>query len=162
MNIKGLFAFAVVVLTGVLNVEAEEKVAVVNPSSTFLNVLNTKRLAMGHAAVCYNSKLTSAAQWLADDNAKNDKVKTTGSDGSNATTRYKAVSMQPTKSAELVAGGQNSVETVLEAWNNGPSSNLFEDFQLIGLGYTFNATSTYKHYWVLDLASADNEFCDTV
>ena len=160
MNIKGLFTFAVVGLASVTNVVAGENVAIVNPSSTFLNALNTKRQEMGHAAVCYNSKLTKAAQWLADDNAKNDSVKTTGSDGSTATSRYESEGIQPTKSAEFVAAGQNSVEAILKAWNSGPSSKLFEDFNLIGFGYTFNVTSMYKHFWVLDLASADNELCD--
>ncbi|KAE9006912.1 hypothetical protein PR003_g16790 [Phytophthora rubi] len=163
MNIKGLFAVALVALVGIVNAEVDDHVArelqVADFSTKLLNAVNAKRAEKGLKAVCINTKLAKAAQTLADDNAKNNKVGTKGSDGSTPTSRYTAQSIKTSQSAELAAAGQPSVDAVVATWIKSSSAYLYSDFKFIGPGYTYNNTNKYKHYWVLDLANADGEAC---
>ncbi|GMF27047.1 unnamed protein product [Phytophthora lilii] len=166
MNIKGLFALAVVALVGVAHGEAavqEEHVArelqVADFSNKLLTAVNAKRSEKGLKPVCINTKLAKAAQILAADNAKGNKVSTKGSDGSTPTTRYDAQKIETQQSAELVAAGQASADAVLATWVRSSSAYLYSDFKFIGPGYAYDKTKTYKHYWVLDLANAEGESC---
>ncbi|KAE8907460.1 hypothetical protein PF005_g2187 [Phytophthora fragariae] len=163
MNIKGLFAIAVVALAGLASAEADNHVArelqVADFSTKLLNAINAKRSQKGLKAVCINTKLAAAAQDLADDNAKNNKVSTKGSDGSTPTRRYDDEDIETTQSAELVAAGQATVDAVLATWTKSSSAYLYSDFKFIGPGYAFDKTKQYKHYWVLDFANADGETC---
>ncbi|KAG1701621.1 hypothetical protein DVH05_010924 [Phytophthora capsici] len=163
MNIKGFFTLAVVALVGMANAETEDHVArelqVADFSAKLLTAVNAKRSEKGLAAVCINSKLAKAAQVLADDNAKNNKVSTKGSDGSTPTTRYDAQGIETAQSAELVAAGQSSVDAVIATWTKSSSAYLFSDFKFIGAGYSYDKSKQYKHYWVLDLANAEGESC---
>ncbi|POM79926.1 hypothetical protein PHPALM_2300 [Phytophthora palmivora] len=163
MNIKGLFTFAVVALIGMTNAEAEDHVArelqVADFSTKLLNAVNAKRAEKGLKAVCINSKLAMAAQILADDNAKNNKVSTRGSDGSTPTSRYNAQKIKTAESAELAAAGQASADAVVATWIKSSSAYLFSDFKFIGPGYAYDKTKLYKHYWVMDMANAEGEVC---
>ncbi|KAI9997595.1 hypothetical protein PInf_001523 [Phytophthora infestans] len=159
MNIKGLFALALVSLVGATNANTENHVArelqVADFSTKLLNVVNAKRAEKGLKPVCINSKLAKAAQILADDNAKNNKVSTRGSDGSTPTSRYKAQDIYPEQSAELAAAGQASADAVVATWIKSSSAYLFSDLKFIGPGYAYDKTKVYKHYWVMDMANAD-------
>ncbi|KAG6622403.1 uncharacterized protein IUM83_05483 [Phytophthora cinnamomi] len=163
MNIKGLFAFAVVALAGMANAEADDHVArelqVADFSTKLLNAVNALRSKKGLAAVCINTKLAAAAQDLADDNAKNNKVSTKGSDGSTPTTRYGDEGIKTTQSAEVVAAGQSSVDAVMATWTKSSSAYLYSNFKFIGPGYAYDSSKQYKHYWVMDFANADGESC---
>ncbi|POM77673.1 hypothetical protein PHPALM_4913 [Phytophthora palmivora] len=163
MNIKGLFTFAVVALIGMTNAEAEDHVArelqVADFSTKLLNAVNAKRAEKGLKAVCINTKLAKAAQTLADDNAKNNKVSTRGSDGSTPTSRYNAQQIKTAESAELAAAGQASADAVVATWIKSSSAYLFSDFKFIGPGYAYDKTKLYKHYWVMDMANAEGEVC---
>ncbi|KAG1701619.1 hypothetical protein DVH05_010922 [Phytophthora capsici] len=166
MNIKGIFALALVALVGMTNAEAavqEEHVSrelqVADFSKKLLDAVNAKRAAKGLKPVCINTKLAKAAQVLASDNAKNNKVSTKGSDGSTPTTRYNAQKIKTTQSAELVAAGQASVDAVVATWLKSSSAYLYSDLKFIGPGYSYDKTKQYKHYWVLDLANANGESC---
>ncbi|KAG2833542.1 hypothetical protein PC112_g6455 [Phytophthora cactorum] len=166
MNIKGLFTFALVALVGMTNAETavhEDHVArelqVADFSKKLLDAVNAKRAEKGLKAVCINTKLAKAAQVLASDNAKNNKVTTKGSDGSTPSSRYSAQKIKTTQSAELVAAGQASVDAVVATWIKSSSAYLYSDLKFIGPGYAYDKTKTYKHYWVLDLANANGESC---
>ncbi|EGZ24136.1 hypothetical protein PHYSODRAFT_484737 [Phytophthora sojae] len=163
MIIKGLFAIAAVALVGMVHAEADDHVArelqVADFSTKLLNAVNAKRAEKGLKAVCINTKLAKAAQTLADDNAKNNKVGTRGSDGSTPTSRYTAQSIKTSTSAELAAAGQASADAVVATWIKSSSAYLYSDFKFIGPGYVYDKTKMYKHYWVLDLANADGETC---
>ncbi|KAG7401076.1 hypothetical protein PHYBOEH_002959 [Phytophthora boehmeriae] len=167
MNIKALFAVAVVALVGMANAESavqeadavSRELQVADFSTKLLNAVNAKRKEKGLKEVCVNSKLAKAAQVLADDNAKNNKVSTKGSDGSTPTSRYDAQNIDTQTSAEVVAAGQASADAVVATWIKSSSAYLFSDFQFIGPGYAYDKTKTYKHYWVMDLANAEGETC---
>ncbi|POM79925.1 Hypothetical protein PHPALM_2299 [Phytophthora palmivora] len=100
-------------------------------SKKLLDAVNAKRAQKGLKAVCINSKLAKAAQVLAADNAKNNKVTTKGSDGSTPATRYSAQKIKTTQSAELVAAGQASVDAVIATWIKSSSAYLYSDFKFI-------------------------------
>ncbi|KAH7477091.1 hypothetical protein KRP22_001018 [Phytophthora ramorum] len=166
MNLKGLFAFAVVAVVGMANAESavqEDHVArelqVADFSTKLLNAVNAKRAEKGLKAVCVNTKLAKAAQVLATDNAKNNKVSTKGSDGSTPSSRYAAQGIKTTQSAELAAAGQASADAVVATWIKSSSAYLYSDLKFIGPGYAYDKTKTYKHYWVMDMANADGESC---
>ncbi|KAG2502538.1 hypothetical protein JM18_009788, partial [Phytophthora kernoviae] len=158
MNIKSLIAFAAVALVGMANGEAavqevnavSRELQVADFSTKLLNAVNAKRAEKGLKAVCINTKLASAAQVLASDNAKNNKVSTKGSDGSTPSSRYDAQNLDTQTSAEVVAAGQASADAVVATWVKSSSAYLFSDFQFIGPGYAYDKTKTYKHYWVMD------------
>ncbi|KAF1788623.1 CAP domain [Phytophthora cactorum] len=163
MNIKGLFAFAVIALVGMVNANAKNHVArelqVADFSTKLLNAVNAKRAEKGLKPVCINTKLAKAAQILADDNAKNNKVSTSGSDGSTPTSRYEAQGIDTAQSAEVAAAGQASADAVVATWIKSSSAYLFSDLKFIGPGYAYDKTKLYKHYWVMDMANADGEVC---
>ncbi|KAG3076196.1 hypothetical protein PI124_g18543 [Phytophthora idaei] len=166
MNIKGLFTFALVALVGMTNAETavhEDHVArelqVADFSKKLLDAVNAKRAEKGLKAVCINTKLAKAAQVLASDNAKNNKVTTKGSDGSTPSSCYSAQKIKTTQSAELVAAGQASVDAVVATWIKSSSAYLYSDLKFIGPGYAYDKTKLYKHYWVMDMANADGEVC---
>ncbi|KAG3064183.1 hypothetical protein PI125_g24230, partial [Phytophthora idaei] len=84
---------------------------------------------------------------------------TRGSDGSTPTMRYNSQNSRMTKSAEMVAAGQTTVDVVVTTWTKSSSAYLYSDFKFIGPGYAYDKTKTYKHYWVLDFANAEGESC---
>ncbi|GMF22705.1 unnamed protein product [Phytophthora fragariaefolia] len=163
MNCKGLIAVALVALVGMANAEADDHVArqlqVADFSNKLLNAVNAKRAEKGLKVVCINTKLAKAAQVLANDNAKNNKVGTRGSDGSTPTSRYTAQNIKTSQSAELAGAGQASADAVVATWIKSSSAYLYSDFKFIGPGYAYDASKVYKHYWVLDLANANGETC---
>ncbi|KAF4314854.1 hypothetical protein BBO99_00009798 [Phytophthora kernoviae] len=162
MNFKRLFVFALVALVGMANGETavqevdavSRELQVVDFSTKMLNAVNSKRAARGLKAVCINTKLTKAAQVLANDLAKYNRVSTTGSDGSTPRSRYAAQNIKTTRSAELVAGGFTTVDAVVAAWMKSAGAYIYSDLKFIGPGYKYDSTKQYKHYWVIDMANA--------
>ncbi|EGZ24139.1 hypothetical protein PHYSODRAFT_325279 [Phytophthora sojae] len=168
MNIKGLFAIALVALLGVANGESAVQEAdtavtrelqIADFSTKLALAINSKRAEKGLKAVCINKKLMKAAQVQADYMAQTNKVGTTGSGGSTPTIRYATQHIATSKSAEMVAAGQTTVNAVVDTWVKSAGAYLFSDLKFIGPGYRYDATKEYKHYWVLDMANADGEVC---
>lgn len=53
--------------------------------------------------------------------------------------------------AENIAAGQSTPKAVLQSWlqSSGHRANILSSrAQDLGLGYSYNRSSTYKHYWV--------------
>lgn len=167
MNLKSLITITLLALVGMTSAETAVQEAdvvarelqVANINSKLLNAINTKRAEKNLRAVCLNKKLTQAAQVLAEDLARKNRVSTTGSDGSTPTSRYQTQKIKTTQSAELVAAGQTSVDAVVATWITSAGAYLYSDLKYIGPGYKYDATKPYKHYWVLDMANADGETC---
>ncbi|KAG7375741.1 hypothetical protein PHYBOEH_002141 [Phytophthora boehmeriae] len=169
MNFKGLIVIALVAFIGVANGEAaiqdtdaavlRELQQVADFRAKILNAVNTKRAARGLKAVCINTKLTNAAQVLASDLARYNRVSTTGSDNSTPKSRYAAQNIKTTQTAELVGGGYTTVDAVVAAWVKSSGAYIYKDFQFIGPGYKYDDTKQYKHYWVIDMANAPGEVC---
>ncbi|KAF1781182.1 CAP domain [Phytophthora cactorum] len=132
MNFKNFFVIALVALEA--DAVARE-LQIVRFSTKLANAINAKRAEKKLKAVCINTKLMRAALLLANDMAKNNFVSTRGSDGSTPTMRYNSQNSRTTKSAEMVAAGQTTVDIVVATWIKWP------------------------HYWVLDMANAAGEVC---
>jgi len=61
--------------------------------------------------------------------------------------------------AENIAAGFTTASSVIDAWMNssGHRDNmLYRDFREAGGGYAYSGTSTYHHYWTLDLGARNN------
>ncbi|KAE8967392.1 hypothetical protein PR001_g28117 [Phytophthora rubi] len=167
MNIKGLFAIALVALLGVTNGETAVREAdavtrelqVADFSTKLALAINSKRAEKGLKAVCINKKLMKAAQVQADYMAQTNKVSPTGSGGSTPPSRYAAQHIATSKSAEMVAAGQTTVDAVVATWIKSAGAYLYSDLKFIGPGYSYDSSKQYKHYWVLDMANADGEVC---
>jgi uncharacterized protein YkwD len=106
-------------------------------------------------ALTIDSRLTSAAQGHAQDMASNNYFSHTGLDGSSPVDRIGAAGYHGTGWAENIAGGQTSVDEVMTAWWNsaGHCADFMASFVTqIGFGLATNPSSTYRTYWVADMA----------
>jgi len=58
---------------------------------------------------------------------------------------------------ENIAGGQPSPQTAVDEWMLSPGhcSNIMSgSFHVIGVGYAYTGTSTYRHYWTQDFGGS--------
>ena len=106
-------------------------------------------------ALSIQGQLTSAAAAHAKDMATYNYFSHTGRDGSSAGTRITRTGYVWRAWAENIAAGQQTPAAVIQAWfasaghcQNFMSSNVTQ----IGFGKAENLSSTYKIYWVADLA----------
>lgn len=102
----------------------------------------------------YVGSLEASARRHSSDMAVRDFVSHTGSDGSSPRKRMLDARYRFRSSAENVAAGFGSARTVLEAWMKSPQhrANLLNgSLRELGIGYTYVAKSSYRHYWTLDL-----------
>lgn len=70
-------------------------------------------------------------------------------DGSTPMRRVQAAGLEPTATAENIAGGQNTPAEVVDAWLRSPGHchNIMGDFTLIGVSYVNRPGGKYGHYW---------------
>uniref|UniRef100_K3WIC2 SCP domain-containing protein n=1 Tax=Globisporangium ultimum (strain ATCC 200006 / CBS 805.95 / DAOM BR144) TaxID=431595 RepID=K3WIC2_GLOUD len=128
-----------------------------------LAAVNAERAKQGLTPFCTSKKLQAAAQLHSDDQAKNNFMSHTGSNGSKMSQRITAQSFVWSSIAENVAAGQVDVATVVAAWMTSPGhrANILGNYKFFGTGYAYNAQSTYKHYWTQDFGASSSEVCDT-
>lgn len=116
---------------------------------------NAIRAQHGLGSLGSHSSLTSAArshaQWMVTNGLSH-----AGAGGSTPTQRILAAGYPngPGRMAgENVAGGQVSVAEVMAGWMNSPphrANILHPDYEEMGVGYVYNNSSTYYHYWVVN------------
>ncbi|GAC1456189.1 MAG: hypothetical protein NVSMB8_02520 [Candidatus Limnocylindrales bacterium] len=124
--------------------------------SDLVILVNGYRAANGLGPVALNGSLSAAAAWMANDMATKNYFSHTSSDGRSPQQRmaafgYPAYALY---TGENIAAGQASAADVLAGWKASPAHNailLSANFNAIGVGYAYSATSTYKSYWVADL-----------
>lgn len=117
---------------------------------------NDYRSTAGCPALVLDDRLTSAAQRHSDDMARNNFMAHTGSDGSSPWDRIEDTGYRYRLAAENVAAGYASPEEVVEGWmqSAGHRANILDcDLREIGVGYGYNAASTYRHYWTQNFAT---------
>ncbi|CEG42151.1 CAP domain [Plasmopara halstedii] len=88
--------------------------------SEMLARINKERAAAGLSPLCFNQKLQYASQSHSDDMAQNAFMAHVGSDGSSVAQRITDVGFAWNKVAENVAAGQESVQSVIDAWMLSP------------------------------------------
>jgi uncharacterized protein YkwD len=98
--------------------------------------------------------LTVAARRHSIDMATHDFIGHDGTDGSNAQSRAAAAGFSG-GIWENAAAGYSDARSTLQQWlddqpHRAPILNC--DLNVVGIGYAYSETSTYKHYWTADFS----------
>ena len=121
-----------------------------------LALINQERISRGIPALSMNSELSDAALGHSQDMACNDFIGHSGSDNSTPGDRIATAGYDFSTWGENVAAGYTSPSSVVNAWmsSSGHRGNILNpSFTEIGLGYGFNNTSYFGHYWTADFGS---------
>jgi uncharacterized protein YkwD len=117
-------------------------------------LVNAQRAAAGLGPVSANGALINAAARHSKDQAANDKMSHTGSDGSTMAQRCSAAGYGWSALGENVAAGYGSSESVMNGWMNsaGHRANILNPrFVHIGVAVAYAADGT--PYWTMDLGA---------
>jgi len=112
-----------------------------------LAIVNQERSANGCGTVKINAKLATSARQHSADQAANDKMSHTGSDGSSFVQRAQRAGYQ-NAIGENVAAGYRTPAAVMEGWMNSPGhrANILNcQAKAIGIGVVAAADGTL--YW---------------
>jgi uncharacterized protein YkwD len=123
--------------------------------SDLIALINGYRAANGLQQVSVNGALTNAASWMASDMAAKNYLGHVSSDGRSPTQRmssfgYPATSMY---TGEDLGAGFGTASAVLAGWQASAAHNavlLNPNYDAVGIGLVYNASSTYKWYWAAD------------
>lgn len=123
--------------------------------SDLVALINGYRANNGLQPVSSNGALVGAATWMAGDMAARNYVGHVSSDGRSPTQRiaafgYPASSMY---TGENLGAGYGSAGAVLAGWQASAAHNavlLNPNYNAIGVGLAYNASSTYKWFWAAD------------
>lgn len=119
-----------------------------------LSLINVERTKAGVAAVTLNSQLSAAAQAHSVDEACNNFLSHSGSNGSTIGQRINAAGYSPSYYVEIIAIG--TPQDALAQWNDDAlhrNAMLDPKATEIGIGYAYSANSNYGSYITVDLAS---------
>ena len=120
--------------------------------STLIDLINQERINQGFTPLNVQSQLSSAARGHSQDMACNDIFSHTGSDGSSPFDRIAWQGYSFSAAAENIYAGSgpyNSPQEAFNAWMNSPGhrDNMLNPvYTDIGIGYSYNAASTYGGY----------------
>ena len=123
-------------------------------------LINEERALVGLAALEIDMRLIGAARRHTDDMAANDFVSHTGSDGSSPWDRIADAGYPMLAGGETIAAGYPDEASVVQGWMDSPPHQailLGSDYQHIGVGYAYNADSTYGDYWTADFGSSSDD-----
>ena len=130
---------------------------------TYLNQARSKPCQCGTTtypavpALTLNGLLNTASEGHAADMAANNYFSHTGRDGSQPWDRMTRAGYSWRAAGENIAAGYPTVRAVVDGWLKSPGhcKNIMSaNFREVGVGYTYNSASTYKHYWVTDFGTA--------
>ena len=127
-----------------------------------VELTNQERANNGLPPLKISDELTAAAEGHSQDMATNDCFSHYGClDGSSPLERMLRAGYQPTWAGENIAGGYSTPASVMAAWLSSPGHRaniLSSNYREIGVGYAYNALSTYGHYWTQDFGSRSNVY----
>lgn len=138
------------------------------PSAFAQRVLELTNAARAQARVCgstsfaatapltYSTQLEQAAQGHATDMANKNYFSHTSLDGRTFDQRINATGYPWRTIGENIAAGQSTPESVVSGWlaSAGHCANIMNpSFKELGVGYAYNANSTYRSYWVQDFGA---------
>lgn len=121
-----------------------------------LDLVNQERANVGLQPLSFEPHLLEAAETHSQNMALQDFYSHTGADGSDFTDRMEAAGFQfQGRSAENIAAGHTTPESVVEGWMNSTQGHreaiLNPDFTQIGVGHYFLENDTgnvnWNHYW---------------
>ncbi|HET6514626.1 MAG TPA: CAP domain-containing protein [Thermodesulfovibrionales bacterium] len=120
-------------------------------------LINQERQNNGLPALVLDVRLVEAARLHSQDMASNNFFSHTGSDGSDFTTRIDNSGYFWYTAAENIAAGYSTAAAVVNGWMNSPGHRaniLNSSMRDIGVGYAYDALSTYGHYWTADFGNS--------
>jgi uncharacterized protein YkwD len=110
------------------------------------------------AALPLNTNLRTAARGHSQDMAANNYFSHTSLDGRTVEVRIRAAGyMGSYPLGENIAAGQSSPSSVVTGWMGSPGhcSNIMDPaFRAIGIGYAYDADSSYRHYWTMNFGGS--------
>ena len=110
------------------------------------------------AALAMNTKLRNAARAHSQDMAANNYFSHTSLDGRTFDQRIRDAGYTGSGPlGENIAAGQSSPQSVVNGWMGSPGHcrNIMDPaFRAIGVGYAYEAGSTYRHYWTLSFGGS--------
>lgn len=120
-------------------------------------LVNQYRAANGLRTVSLNGSLSTSATWMAADMAAKNYFSHTSSDGLSPVQRMAGAGYPASVSytGEDLAAGFPGAAQVLAGWIASPPHNavlLNPNYDAIGIGVGYSATSTYHWYWAADFA----------
>lgn len=118
-------------------------------------LINGYRAKNGLEPVSSNGALAGAATWMAGDMAAKNYIGHVSSDGRSPTQRISAFGYPVTSmyTGENLGAGYGTASAVFAGWQASAAHNavlLSPNYNAIGIGLVYNATSTYKWFWAAD------------
>jgi uncharacterized protein YkwD len=116
-------------------------------------LVNKERAANSLDPLVYDSQLTTSARGHATEMADNNYFSSYGLDGSSASTRIVAAGYLYNSGGENMAYGYATSVEVMNMWmiNESLRKNILgTTYCDIGVGYAYEASSEWGHYWVQD------------
>jgi len=121
-----------------------------------LRLINDFRAKKGLTPLSIDPQVTAAAEVLAKEMAKHDRMSHIGPDGQDVGKRLIAAGYSYRIAAENVAVGQPSVEEAVGGWEkSAPNSRniLLSGARHAGIAYEYKPDTKYKTFWALVVAA---------
>jgi len=123
--------------------------------SDLISLINAYRSSHGLQQVSPNGALVAAATWMAGDMAAKNYIGHVSSDGRSPTQRMSAFGYPATSmyTGEDLGAGYGTASAVLAGWQASAAHNavlLNPNYDAVGIGLMYNASSTYRWYWAAD------------
>jgi uncharacterized protein YkwD len=124
--------------------------------SAALRLINNYRSAKGLAPLSIDPQATAAAEILAKDMAKHDRMAHIGPNGQDVGKRLLAAGYSFSIASENVGVGQATIEDTVDGWKASPANSrnmLLANAKHIGIAYENRPDSQHKTFWVLVVAA---------
>ena len=124
-----------------------------------LTLTNQERAELGLHALSWNGDLFTAARGHSEDMAAQDYFSHTSIDGRSPADRIDATGYDWQTWGENIAAGYSTPEAVMNGWMNsdGHRANILQEaFCDLGVGYGFDSSSSYRHYWTQNFGRQRN------
>ena len=118
-----------------------------------LDLVNQQRAAQNLRPLNWNNQLHEAARDHSEDMAANNYFSHTSLDGRTAWDRMEDAGYQWGSAGENIAAGYSTPQAVVNGWMNsaGHRQNILSPgYCDLGVGYAYDPSSTYDHYWTQD------------
>lgn len=135
--------------------QSTEPPASIDPNEA-LSLINQYRTSHGVAALTLDRNATGAAEVLAKDMAKHDRMSHIGPNGADIGKRLTLSGYPYRVCAENVAVGQKSLAELVEGWKNSPPHSrnmLLAEAKHMGIAYEYKPDTKYKTFWTLVMAA---------
>ncbi len=124
--------------------------------SAALRLINNYRSTKGLAPLAIDPQATAAAEVLAQDMAKHDRMSHIGPNGQDVGKRLLASGYSFSIASENVGVGQATIEDTVDGWKASPANSrnmLLANAKHIGIAYESRPDSQHKTFWVLVVAA---------